>query len=75
MKFSNQPTRRFCYDACRMAWWKNHPEKLNRKAEYHFTCAHCRKKFTAYGNKNRKYCSRACYGKSMKAGARQAVAS
>ena len=75
MKFSIQPARRFCCDACRMAWWKSHPEKLNHKAVYHFTCAFCRKKFTAYGNKCRKYCSRACYGKSKTARAHQAVAS
>ena len=33
----------------------------NRKAVYHFTCAHCGKPFTTYGNAKRKYCSHACY--------------
>ena len=36
-------------------------EKVNRRAIYHFTCAHCGKPFTAYGNAKRKYCSHACY--------------
>lgn len=41
---------KFCSDNCRTAWWNAHPEKVNRKAVYHFTCAHCGKPFTAYGN-------------------------
>ena len=64
MKNTIQPSRRFCCDACRMAWWKAHSAKLNRKAIYCFTCPICTKPFTAYGNANRKYCSRKCYGKS-----------
>jgi len=52
---------KFCSDNCRTAWWNAHPEKVNRKAVYHFTCAHCGKPFTAYGNTQRKYCSHACY--------------
>jgi len=74
MKFSAQPTRRFCSDNCRMAWWRAHPKKINRKAIYHFTCPVCHKAFSAYGNAKRKYCSRKCYGKSKAAEARQAVA-
>jgi len=73
LKYSSQPSRRFCCDACRMAWWKAHPKKLNRKAVYHFKCAVCKKAFTAYGNANRKYCSRKCYGKSKAAGTRLVV--
>ena len=53
--------KRFCSDACRMAWWKKHPEAVNRKANYVFTCPTCKKKFISYGNKTRKYCSRECY--------------
>ena len=52
---------KFCSDKCRIAWWNSHPEKVNRKAVYSFTCAHCGKAFTAYGNAGRKYCSHACY--------------
>lgn len=53
--------RRFCSSSCRMAWWHAHPEQLNRKAVYHFTCAGCSASFTAYGNAGRKYCSHSCY--------------
>ena len=51
----------FCCDKCRMEWWKNHPERLNRKAVYEFTCPECGNAFTAYGNAGRKYCSYECY--------------
>ena len=51
----------FCCDKCRNAWWAAHPEKINRKAMYTHTCAHCKKQFEAYGNAKLKYCSRECY--------------
>lgn len=56
-----QKPRKFCSDACRTAWWNGHLEYVERKAVYEFTCACCGKSFTAYGNKNRKYCSHECY--------------
>lgn len=56
--------KRFCSDKCRMTWWNAHPEAVNRKALYPFTCAHCGANCESYGNKKRKYCSRTCYGKS-----------
>ena len=52
---------KFCSGTCRQTWWNSHPEKVNRKAVYSFTCACCGKPFTAYGNANRKYCCHACY--------------
>ena len=52
---------KFCSAGCRQAWWNAHPEKVNRKANYGFTCACCGKPFSAYGNRGRKYCSHACY--------------
>ena len=30
------------------------------------TCKHCGKGFVSYGNVNRKYCSRVCYGNARK---------
>ena len=51
----------FCSGECRQKWWNAHPEKVNRKAVYTFTCVHCGKSFTAYGNNHRKYCCHACY--------------
>lgn len=54
--------KRFCDKKCRMAWWAKHPEALNKKAIYSFTCLTCKQRFQSYGNAKRKYCSRACYG-------------
>lgn len=53
--------KKFCSDACRMAWWNSHQEDVSRKAYYNLVCQHCGKEFESYGNKNRKYCCRACY--------------
>lgn len=52
---------KFCSDKCRTVWWNSHQNEVNRKAVYSFTCSHCGKPFTAYGNAGRKYCSHACY--------------
>ena len=54
-------TKVFCSAQCRKKWWKEHPEMLDKKALYTHTCAGCGRKFTAYGNSRRKYCSHACY--------------
>ena len=53
--------KKFCSDRCRNKWWNSHLDKVERKANYEFICPHCKKPFTAYGNKNRKYCSHECY--------------
>lgn len=53
--------RRFCSDKCRLDWWHAHPDRLNRKAVYTFSCNACGKDFEAYGNKHRKYCTHSCY--------------
>ena len=58
--------KRFCSDKCRMAWWAKHPDAVNRKAIYHFTCAVCGTSFESYGNARRKYCSKACFGMSKR---------
>ncbi|WP_368269901.1 RNA polymerase subunit sigma-70 [Enterocloster clostridioformis] len=52
---------KFCSSGCRQAWWNAHPDTVNRKAVYEFTCACCGKVFTAYGNASRKYCCHPCY--------------
>lgn len=61
----NQPNRtrekKFCSDTCRMKWWKDHNNEINKKAVYDFRCENCGKRFQAYGNNHRKYCSRKCY--------------
>lgn len=53
--------KKFCSDKCRNKWLNSNLDKVNRKANYEFICSHCKKPFSAYGNKNRKYCSHACY--------------
>ncbi len=58
---SGRKPKKFCSDACRMLWWNNHLDCVSRKAVYEFTCAYCGRAFSAYGNKNRKYCCHACY--------------
>lgn len=53
--------KKFCSDKCRNKWWNSHLDQVERKANYEFVCAYCKKTFTAYGNAARKYCSHACY--------------
>lgn len=53
--------KRFCSDKCRNEWWNNHKDMVNHRAIYDFTCKYCGKKFSAYGNSNRKFCSHSCY--------------
>lgn len=58
---SGHRAKKFCSDKCRMDYWKEHQEALNKKANYDFVCEHCKKPFQAYGNSHRKYCSHECY--------------
>ena len=51
----------FCSQACRLAWWKAHPEQGTRNAYYSLICEHCGKEFVSYGNAHRRFCSRICY--------------
>ena len=55
--------RSFCSERCRRNWWKVHPEfaKPRPSALYAYRCRTCGQPFTAYGNRHRIYCSRACY--------------
>ena len=64
--------RMFCSPQCRKAWWKSHPERLNKKAVYRFRCAGCGKSFSAYGNSKRKFCTHKCYIKTRFGGTRHA---
>lgn len=61
MQTAGRKEKRFCSDKCRNKWWNNNLDQVNRKANYEYICPCCKKTFTAYGNKNRKYCSHACY--------------
>lgn len=53
--------KKFCSDRCRNHWWNAHLDTVKRKANYEYICPCCKKKFTAYGNSDRKYCSHECY--------------
>lgn len=63
---AHRKPKKFCSDQCRMRWWNAHPELVKRKSYYAFTCKNCGIPFESYGNSNRKYCSRTCYGKSKR---------
>ena len=56
--------KQYCSDQCRMAWWNSHPELKNRKINRKFSCQICGQEFDGYGNRERRFCSRACYGRS-----------
>ncbi len=58
--------RKFCSEFCRRKWWRENPQARNKKdtATYQYTCPHCGKEFSCYGNKKRKYCCHDCYIKS-----------
>ncbi len=55
--------RRFCSNECKRKWWKENPEKGQRKetAIYKLVCAFCHAEFESYGNSKRKYCCHDCY--------------
>ncbi len=61
--------KKYCSDSCRMAYWNSHQDLVNKQAYYTLVCRHCGKEFISYGNKNRKYCSRACYADARTKGA------
>ena len=61
MQQPGRKEKKFCSDSCRNKWWNSHLNLVKRKAMYDFVCPTCGKPFTAYGNRNRKYCSRECY--------------
>lgn len=55
--------RKFCSDACRMLWWKEHPEAKSHRVAYRHVCRCCGTEFI----NNRavaSYCSRACFAKA-----------
>lgn len=53
--------KRFCSDACRMAWWSAHRSNVRQKTMHSFICEYCGKEFSLYGVTSRKYCSHGCY--------------
>ena len=61
MQVAGRKPVKFCSEACRIHWWNTHPDAVDKKAFYDFTCACCGKPFRAYGNSQRKYCCHAYY--------------
>lgn len=61
IQYPGRKEKKFCSDACRNKWWNSHLGEVKRKAMYEYRCPHCGSVFHAYGNRNRKYCSHACY--------------
>lgn len=53
--------KRFCSTACRMAWWRAHPDQMKRNVWHSARCCYCGKLFSYYGNRPRKYCGLECY--------------
>ena len=53
--------KKFCSDECRNSWWNRHLSETKRKNMMEYVCPACGKTFSAYGKRNRKYCSHECY--------------
>jgi len=53
--------RRFCTDACRIAWWAKHHDDIQSGNRHDYVCEICGKAFSVYGKVPRKYCSHGCY--------------
>jgi predicted nucleic acid-binding Zn ribbon protein len=56
--------KKFCSDKCRLDWWHKHQEQLQRKTTEQ-VCAFCGKTFATH-KKDQRFCSRLCYGNSMR---------
>lgn len=50
--------KKYCSGKCRYQWWN---KNRDCKSTYQIRCKSCNKKFNAYKNSNRKYCSHECY--------------
>jgi predicted transcriptional regulator len=63
-QITGKKQKQYCSDHCRMLWWNDHAEAVTHKKIRRFNCQTCGRKFYGYGKRERKYCSRACYGMS-----------
>ncbi|MBQ9167689.1 MAG: helix-turn-helix domain-containing protein [Oscillospiraceae bacterium] len=57
--------KKYCSDSCRMAWWKEHPEMIQRKNSHAYICLECGISFVSK-NPGRVYCSRECYANARR---------
>lgn len=60
-QFPGRKEKKFCSDDCRNRWWNKHLTEAKRKNMSDYVCPACGKTFSAYGKRNRKYCSHDCY--------------
>lgn len=60
----HRKAKKFCCDKCRQLWWTQHSSMIRRSSQIKLICPVCGKPFQSYKSKQRKYCSRICYGKS-----------
>ena len=67
-QLAGRKRKKFCSGQCRQQYWNTHLDQVHRRAYYIFRCRHCGKEFQVYGDKGRKYCSRACYIEHRKGG-------
>jgi len=51
--------RKFCSEECRRAYWKKHPELMQKKT-HTYTCPNCNEEFTTV-TRGQKFCSHDCY--------------
>ena len=56
--------KKYCSDACRLKWWAQHQDQMDRTL-YTITCTQCGRSFET-PNPKRKFCGRACYAESRK---------
>ena len=68
-QYPGRREKKFCSDTCRNKWWNSHLDQAERKAMDEYRCPVCGQAFRAYGTRNRKYCSHACYIRARFGGA------
>ena len=61
LEIPGRKEKKFCSDDCRNRWWNKHLAEATRKNMSNYVCPACGKTFSAYGKRNRKYCSHECY--------------
>ena len=57
--------KKYCSDSCRIAWWKEHPDMIQRKNSHAYICPECGISFVSK-NPGRVYCSRECYANARR---------
>lgn len=60
-QYPGRKEKKFCSDDCRNRFWNRNLAHVKRKSMSEYTCPSCGRPFSAYGKRNRKYCSHGCY--------------